>query len=617
MLLTRLKAQGFRSLKQVEISFDRLTLLIGGNDTGKSSILDLLDIVLNDETLDADDFHHPPGEDEPVDAVEVILEFRLGPDGSQEVLQYALGDVLKIRKVYRLDGEKTYYWAEYPEDKRLRRNNFERDLKAAEQKELIRAFDASALDDLSNKQERAEWLREYAQNAPQKQGWKEVPKRGWGGFLPRFYRYSAMDYDDPGDMILNTLRQVFNSVVYEDEDSQQLIADLEQVQDKAEVAINEKVAELRSYVRKYNDQVQDISYDPIIDFSRGLRAGQFQIDDGRGFHYLSKTGDGTKRRMFIATLDWDREVTLEQAAQDVGLPPVIRGYDEPDTNLDYGAQRTMCQSISSIVEEEKTRTQAILCTHSPPMINRVPAQHIRLLSLCDGCTKVEQLETGDDPEVEAFLRDSARELGITNTLMFYERCFVLIEGETEENALPILYRKIYGHSLLEDGIQPINVKGNGAVKEFLRLLSRNRQELTIIFVDDDTNTTDEADLTEETLRSAGFDDDCIDERLLYIGDQEFEDAFSDAVIARCLQKKWPKSEGEWGPGDIEPLREQDKKFSDALWEDLVCQYTKQALRSSWSKPVFGKELARCCSEEEIPEAILKLFETARIVAKCE
>jgi hypothetical protein len=426
-----------------------------------------------------------------------------------------------------------------------------------------------------------------------------------------------MDYDDPENMILNTLRQVFNSVVYEDEDSQKLIADLKQVRDKAKVAINEKVAELLSYIRNYNDRVQDISYDPTIDFSRGLRAGQFQINDGRGLHYLSKTGDGTKRKMFIATLDWDREVTLEQAAQDDGLPPVIRGYDEPDTNLDYEAQRTMCRAISSIVQEEKARTQAILCTHSPPMINRVPAQHIRLLSLHRGCTQVEQLKTDGDSEVETFLRESARELGITNTVMFYERCFVLVEGETEMNALPILYRKIYGHSLLEDGIQPINVKGNGAVKEFLQLLSRNRQESTIVFVDSDTKNTDEAELTEETLRSAGFDDDFIDERLLYVGVQEFEDAFSDEVIARCLQNKWPKPEGNWVPGDIEPLREQDKKFSDALWENLVCQYTRGALRSSWGKPVFAKELARNCDEGEIPEAICDLFKSARTVAGCD
>ena len=615
MLLTKLEAQGFRSLKQVKINFDQLTLLIGGNDAGKSSVLDLLDIVLTSKTPDSDDFYRASEKDEPVAAIEAVLEFRLDREKDEEALQYALDGILRIRRVYTLDGEKTYYWNQYPEDERLRRDDF-KGLSAAKQKELIREVEPQALEDLdlSNSEKRTKWWNAYAESTPQTQGWKEAPQRGWGSFLPRFYRYSAMDYDDPGNMILDTLRQVFNSVVYEDEENQQLTAELKEVRDRAQTAINEKVAELLSYIKKYNDQVQSISYDPIIDFSRGLRAGQFQIDDGRGFHYLSKTGDGTKRRMFIATVDWDRDVTLEQAAQDAVLPPVIRGYDEPDTNLDYGAQRTMCRAISSIVQEEKARTQAILCTHSPPMINRVPAQHIRLLSLCDGCTQIEQLEVDGDPEVEAFLCESAQELGITNTLMFYERCFVLIEGETEENALPILYRNIYGHSLLEDGIRPINVQSNGAVKEFLKLLGLNRQELTVVFVDADTRNSQEAKLTEEVLRSAGFNDEFIAGRLLYIGHQEFEDAFSDEAIARCLQDGWPKSSGEWGPEDITPLRE-EKKFSKAL-RKLVWKNTTPDM-ARWSKPIFGRALARCCSGGEIPRGVYRLFEIARTVAKCD
>lgn len=615
MLLTRLKARGFRSLCDVEISFGRLTLLIGGNDAGKSSILDLLEIVLQDGEPDEDDYLRLRGE-KPFETIEVILEFQVDPRNAKEARRYVHDEILRIRKVYTLDGAETFYWDRFPEDKRLRHDDFEKSLTAAQQEDLVKAFDPSAVDELSNKQERADWLRQCAKNAPQTAGWKKAP-RGWGTFLPRFYRYSTMDYDDPSAYVFNTLQQVFRGVLYEDDESQRLVADLREVKSRAEGAINEKVAELLSYIRRYSREVQDISYEPIVDFSRGLRQGQFQINDGRGFHYLAKTGDGTKRRMFLATLDWDRDVTLKQATERGPVPPSIRGYDEPDTNLDYRAQRTMCRAISKIVDDERTRTQVILCTHSPPVINRMPAQDIRLLRLCNGCTEVEELQTSGDDEVEAFLRESARELGITNTLIFYERCFILIEGETEDNALPILYRKLYRHSLLEDGIRPVNLKGNGAAKEFLRLLSHNRQELTIVFLDGDTRDSNEARLTEETLEDAGFEASFIRERVRYVGDREFEDAFADEVIARCLQNKWPKAEGEWTPEEVSTVRQLDKKFSDALWDDLVCQSTAETLRSSWSKPVFGKELARCCRADEIPEAINDLFETARQIAQCD
>ena len=105
-----------------------------------------------------------------------------------------------------------------------------------------------------------------------------------------------------------------------------------------------------------------------------------------------------------------------------------------------------------------------------------PTQNIRLLRLnSEGATTVEQIITNDDAEIESFLNDLARELGITNFSLFYEKCFILVEGATEENALPVLYKRIYRSSLLEDGIQIQNLNGIGAAKQFLKLLSHNRQ----------------------------------------------------------------------------------------------------------------------------------------------
>ena len=107
-----------------------------------------------------------------------------------------------------------------------------------------------------------------------------------------------------------------------------------------------------------------------------------------------------------------------------------------------------------------------------------------------------------------------------------------MEGETEENALPVLYRRIYGHSLLEDGIRIVNVRNNGAVKEFLKLFCYNRKELTIIFLDKDITAEKKSSLTENELRKAGFDDTFIQDHIIYIGTKEFEDAFCDESICK-------------------------------------------------------------------------------------
>ncbi|KHT63883.1 ATP-dependent endonuclease [Photobacterium gaetbulicola] len=61
MQLKRIEISGFRGIKRLSLSFDELTVLIGENAWGKSSLLDALDIALSPDakfhTFHFDDFH--------------------------------------------------------------------------------------------------------------------------------------------------------------------------------------------------------------------------------------------------------------------------------------------------------------------------------------------------------------------------------------------------------------------------------------------------------------------------------------------------------------------------------------------------------------------------------
>lgn len=625
MQLVKLEARNFRSLKEVTVIFGRITVLIGENDAGKSSVLDLLEMLLGGRRPDDKDFFCWEECEEGIaekahkqtDCIEAIAEFSLEETDAPD-LPIAYGKLVRIRKVWKPQSTETYYWGAKLQDAKLAQD-FSK-LKKPELEELIHQCDESALDGLKNNEARIAWLVEYAAAAPRSEGWMLAPVRSLN-LLPRFERYRAIDYSSPDNMVMKTLRQVFEQVIYQPApdggDGKVLDKRLSEVKSDAEKKIRQKVAELLGFVKTYAPRITNISYDPVIDFAGGLKSGEFQIDDGRGLHYLSRIGDGTKRRIFMATLDWDRQVSVEQAQEGAPLPFIIRGYDEPDTNLHYEAQRQMYQAISDIAETPNSHIQAVLCTHSLTMIDRAPAKSINLLQLRDGCTVVDRLQTDDDPDVEQFLTEMARELGITNTIMFYERCFILVEGETEENALPLLYRNLHGRSMLEDGIRLINTKSNGAVKEFLRLLSRNRQNATIIFVDADTgqnNAGKEAKLTIDVLKQAGFSDQFITERLRFVGAREFEDAFGDDTLAVALQSGYPRKEEPWQPAHIAEIRKNaDKKFSDELGR-IVFQQAKEDA-PNWGKPEFGKHLGRACkSPDSIPEAVKQLFDLARQIA---
>jgi hypothetical protein len=97
--------------------------------------------------------------------------------------------------------------------------------------------------------------------------------------------------------------------------------------------------------------------------------------------------------------------------------------------------------------------------------------------------------------------------------------------------------------------------------------------------------------------------------------EEFEAAFSNAVIVECLQAEWPKKEGEWTPEDIEAIRMvPGKKFSDGLRAKVWSEADETG--NDWNKPDFGNALGKYCPEDEIPKEIHALFERAREIAGC-
>jgi putative ATP-dependent endonuclease of OLD family len=604
MRLANIEVRNFRCLRCVSLPIHELTVLIGENDSGKSSVLDLLDMVLNEKQPDENDFFQEE-EGTPSELIEVELTFELDNIDRPMAEAFTAADGrLYLRKVFSISSVETYYRGERFVDDRLHQD-FAR-MKVGELDEVLAEL-GIVCEGRLNRERRLKLIEGYKEEAETREDWILVQPAELRDVLPRLERYKAIDYQDPASFVLKTLQTVYEDTIFEttEDDRRRPVEPLRTLKKQIEAEINDKVNELLAFAKRYNRRVRRISFDPTIDFSRGLRTGEFLVDDGQGLRYLSKKGDGTKRRIFMATLDWDRQVLSERAGS---TRAIIRGYDEPDANLHYEAQRMMYNTISDIVYQEDSRVQAVICTHSLTMIDRAPATSINLLSLSEnGCTVTSFLRTDDDPEVEEFLHLLACELGITNTMMFYERCYVLVEGPTEENALPILYRRMYGRSIIDDGIRLINIEGKGGRKGLLKLLGKNRQEITLSLIDPDADVANE-------LGDAGFSRKTIEQNVLYIGDREFEDAFADEVLCACLSEVWPRTDGAiWMSEHLRPLRENAdaKKFSSAL---LGLVYQNVETGPECKKHVLGVELAKRCPLEHIPAPIIRLFQQARIIA---
>ncbi len=616
MQITHIEVKGFRSLYDVNISTHDLTLLIGENDAGKSSVLDILEIFLDGKYPDDDDFYKELGQSGKENFSETIcvtISFR--PDEWDKPLRPYLDKHhnLILKKEFGRNGDRTTWF----KGKKFEDENLNQDFSKLSAGE----FDA-LLDDLKidiegrrNNDMRMDAMQTYLQTADEIEDWITISEKDVKSIMPIFERYRAIDYTQPETFVKKTLQNLYTSMIYKKiDDKSELIDSLKDLQNDFTEQANTQINNLKTIIHKYHQQIIDIIYTPIMDFSKGFTGGDFYIDDGRGPHRLMKTGDGTRRRILMATVDWSNQVIRETLENQT----IIRGYDEPDSNLHYYAQRNMYDGITDITgknDEQSSRVQSLICTHSLPMIDKAPATNINQLSLIsNGQTEVKYLRTDDDETIEEFINAIARELGITNTMLFYERCYLIVEGATEENALPILYRQKYSSSMIDDGIRLINIEGNGGWLGLLRLLGKNREHNTLMLLDSDTKND-----YEKKFEQAGLSDSFKKEQTYWAGINEFEDEFTDDIILNCLHNHWKPLDGnDWEKSELEEIRNSAKnsnrkkdKFSEQLKKKINSAMQGQ---KTCTKAEFGISLARTCSSEDIPESIINLFESARKIA---
>jgi hypothetical protein len=315
--------------------------------------------------------------------------------------------------------------------------------------------------------------------------------------------------------------------------------------------------------------------------------------------------------------EWNKEVISK-----INQEYAIRCYDEPDDSLHIEAQRSLFKAIKSIIESSNKKNQVIICTHSLFMIDTSPASSINLIKREDkGNTSVEFLKSFGDSDIQKFIEVMCREMGLSNSHIFFEKCFVLFEGPTEMNFLPLAYRKNFNSSLAEDGITLINLEGNGSAINFLKLLMKNKKDLTILFLDNDT-----IHLKKENMKRAynrivdgmeqadyeAFIDTFFSERVLYIGDKEFEDSFADAIIVQALNKNRKRNDGtEWLETEIKSLRQPGKKFS----EQIIKSVSEHCAPHYLSKPELGLYLGEVITEITTPTKIIELFTKCRNIAE--
>lgn len=591
MQITHFGAKHFRCLYDTDwIPIHKLTVLIGENDGGKTATIDAIEILLTNKSPDTEDFSFVPGSQEGHEQ-EMVLEakFSLEPSDMsalQDLCRYS-SDQLIIRRVFSSDspGPLTYRTMVHP-DERL-----SADLAAHTIPILREIAEEHGIDvPLSPKPDIVDAIETWLATQPLFEGYRELP-RAARALLPEVLVFRSAEALDPQREVDAVLRTVFVAEI----DSETYRGSLSDISALIEASLNEHVSKLTPVVQKYRPEIREVRVDPRFDYSRGLATSRLQLigQDGRPIS-LDKRGEGIKRQVTLAVYEWNSE--LLAARPEEGARPLVLAFDEPDSHLDYYSQRKIFEIIRKLV---KPGIQIVVCTHSLNLINRVPITNINHYCLDDDyCTRVTTLQSDDPATLEYFIDEIGKNMGLENSLMFHERCFLVVEGPSEMNALPPLFRVWHEDGLTPTsaGIRLLNGQNNVGARNFAKFLNDNNRN--VVFVLDSDSQTDPTGrvFSEESLRRAGFD---IDRHVFFVGDREFEDAFSDSLWARVGNTRWPREDGRpWQPDDFAALRSKEKKFSDSLCASFRA-----------SKPEIAYELAKCVDNPlEIPAQIQRCFE---------
>ena len=254
-----------------------------------------------------------------------------------------------------------------------------------------------------------------------------------------------------------------------DEDVEDIEAKLTEI-NKIFVDQSEVLSHVQGHLKGVGDVVncdgEGVSITSVARRLRDLHKGMdvFIPTVGAPAFPLGRQGMGTRSLasvlLFRAYTSWKMSKRKSEA-----LHPFV-AIEEPETHLHPHAQRSLYGQIESIPG------QKIISTHAPYICAQADVRNF----LHFGKAGIETQINAFDPSVDKLSAEDIRHINrqVMNTRgdLLFSRCIVLVEGETEEQAIPLFARTHWGVHPHELGISVISVDGKTAYTPFLRLAAR-------------------------------------------------------------------------------------------------------------------------------------------------
>lgn len=610
--------RGFRSLADVSaIPVSEPTILAGHNDGGKSAVIDALRFLIGLYQLTDDDRTYVDSSKCADDSggrcelTEAQGQFDLDP---WEQAQWTLPDSVTLRRSSQHGGQTHHeLLAAVPPDERLRNPA---SLRVPELKALVTEYDLEPSSSL--KADLVSALTNYANQHATATAWIPIPS-AMARRLPQVLMFGGTE-ERPDVAVRTALMGRFNEYINDPELQDKLCG----IEAEIEGRLRIDAKELCEHIQSRCDDLGEVSVAPQVSFRHGFVAAPLGIARTSGQPVsLERSGQGSNRRISLAVWEWTSKLLQQDEAvaatpeagsdsndeilSSAPLTQTIVIYDEPDTHLDYGHQRRIMRLIRD--QCELAHVNVMVATHSMNLIDGVDIADVVHLRLEAGRTVVERLADDAHEVIDGHLGAIAASVGLRNSVLLHERCFLAVEGPSEQQAFPLLFRLAEGMALQSAGIALWACGGNDGALNLAKYLVEHHRTV-VLAIDADS-------ASKKLFKEARLKDVFgarMNELVEFIGkdtgEQEFEATFVDEVWTKVANEIWPKQEGAWSEIDFRNLRTEGK------FSENVHLLLKEGSESGPSgKASMMTELAAHLTDRaDIPDTLLSLFRRLRKLA---
>lgn len=513
ILIDTVRVSCFRGIRDLEIPLSRVTVLVGANNSGKTSLLKALHLALGDYSrfLSEEDYYISPDDKR---ATEIVVDVRIravdnegNPDkGFSEEWVTEFGDKIRAKP----DGEQ--YLA----------------LRTRSRPNAIKGGFETTRYSMEKWPDKENWLTEKL---------KETKLNTRMESLPYIPIEAQRDIHQELKEKSSFVGKVLSSVEYNASD----IATLEKlIREVNESAVNKsgELQSLKTHLENLNSSFQGGGNAEITPFPKKIRdlSKHFTVHFGEGdggTFSMEYHGMGTRSWASMLTVKAFTEMmSVNHKKEDKPFFPVIAA-EEPEAHLHPHAQKTLYNQLVDVVG------QIIVSTHSPYLAALAQQSELLYLKRTDEGVKEYRLGAGLDAEDSRRLR---REVIHSRGEIIFSKAIVLCEGETEEQALPLLFDKYFECESFAKGVSFVGVGGSG--KKYLPffIFARDFSIPLFVFSDGEEKTVKDLKKHYESVYGETDVDNC--PYITILDDTDFEGYLISNGFKEHVEKAIRDLEGE-------------------------------------------------------------------------